>query len=62
MLFETVGGNRATAETAATTSSAAVAATGAIIGGVAALSCCVMPLVFVIVGIGGAWISHLTEL
>lgn len=62
MLFETVGGNRATTETAATASSAAVAATGAIIGGVAALSCCVMPLVFVIVGISGAWISHLTAL
>jgi len=52
----------ATGEAAAKTSSATVAAAGAIIGGIAALSCCVMPLVFVIVGISGAWIAHLTAL
>jgi mercuric ion transport protein len=37
-------------------------ALGAVGGGVAALSCCVAPLVFVFVGISGAWIGHLTAL
>lgn len=39
-----------------------VAAAGALVGGIAALSCCVMPLVFVVVGISGAWIASLTAL
>lgn len=38
------------------------AAFGAILGGLAALSCCVAPLIFVIVGISGTWIAHLTAL
>lgn len=38
------------------------AAFGAVIGGLAALSCCVAPLVFVIAGISGAWIANLTAL
>jgi mercuric ion transport protein len=39
-----------------------VAAVGAILGGVAAMSCCVAPLVFVLAGISGAWIANLTAL
>ncbi len=39
-----------------------LAALGALAGGVAALSCCVLPLVFVTVGISGAWIANLTAL
>lgn len=38
------------------------AAFGAVIGGLAALSCCVAPLLFVIAGISGAWIANLTAL
>ena len=45
-----------------TAPSANLAAAGAVVGGIAALSCCVMPLVFVIVGISGAWIAYLTAL
>jgi len=46
----------------ATAPSATLAAAGAVVGGIAALSCCVMPLVFVVVGISGAWIVYLTAL
>lgn len=46
----------------ATAPPATIAAAGAVIGGIAALSCCVMPLVFVVIGISGAWIAHLTAL
>ena len=38
------------------------AAVGAILGGVAAMSCRVVPLVFVLAGISGAWIANLTAL
>ena len=38
------------------------AALGAVVGGVAAMSCCVAPLVFVLAGISGAWIANLTAL
>lgn len=37
-------------------------ATGAIFGAIAASSCCVLPLMFASVGIGGAWIGTLTGL
>ena len=37
-------------------------ATGAVLGAIAASSCCVLPLVFVSVGISGAWIGTLTKL
>lgn len=39
-----------------------VSAVGAVLGGIAAMSCCVLPLVFVLVGISGAWIGNLTAL
>jgi mercuric ion transport protein len=37
-------------------------ATGSVIGAVAATSCCILPLVLVSLGAGGAWISNLTAL
>lgn len=37
-------------------------ATGALLGAIAASSCCVLPLLFVSVGISGAWIGSLTKL
>lgn len=37
-------------------------ATGAVFGAVAASTCCVLPLLFVSVGISGAWIGTLTKL
>ena len=37
-------------------------ATGGMIGALAASTCCVLPLVFVSVGISGAWIGTLTKL
>ncbi len=39
-----------------------VLATGAVLGAIAASSCCVLPLLFVSVGISGAWIGTLTKL
>lgn len=38
------------------------AAAGAILGTVAASSCCIVPLVLLSVGISGAWIGNLTAL
>lgn len=38
------------------------AAIGAVVAGLAAVSCCVMPLVFVFAGISGMWIANLTAL
>jgi mercuric ion transport protein len=38
------------------------AAAGAVVAGLAAMSCCVAPLIFVFAGIGGAWIANLTAL
>ena len=37
-------------------------ATGAMLGAIAASSCCVLPLLFMSVGISGAWIGTLTKL
>jgi mercuric ion transport protein len=37
-------------------------AAGAVFGAIAASSCCVLPLLFVSVGIGGAWIGRLAGL
>jgi mercuric ion transport protein len=39
-----------------------IAAVGAVVGGIAAMSCCIAPLVFVLAGISGAWIANLTAL
>jgi mercuric ion transport protein len=39
-----------------------VAAIGAVIAGLAAMSCCVAPLIFILAGISGAWIATLTAL
>ena len=37
-------------------------ATGGVIGALLASSCCVAPLVFVMLGVSGAWIGNLTAL
>jgi mercuric ion transport protein len=37
-------------------------AAGGVLGALAATSCCIMPLVFFMLGIGGAWIGNLTAL
>lgn len=37
-------------------------ATGGVIGAILASSCCILPLLFVTVGISGAWIGNLTAL
>ena len=37
-------------------------AAGGVLGAVAAMSCCIMPLVFFALGISGAWIGNLTAL
>jgi mercuric ion transport protein len=37
-------------------------ATGAIVGAILASACCVVPLLLVMLGISGAWISNLTAL
>jgi mercuric ion transport protein len=39
-----------------------VVAAGGILGAMAASSCCVLPLVFVSLGVSGAWIGNLTAL
>jgi len=41
---------------------AELAAAGGVLGAVAAMSCCIMPLVFFALGISGAWIGNLTAL
>ena len=37
-------------------------AAGSVVGALAASACCILPLVFVTVGISGAWIGNLTAL
>jgi len=39
-----------------------LAAAGGVLGALAAMSCCIMPLVFFGLGISGAWIGNLTSL
>lgn len=39
-----------------------LAATGGVIGALLASSCCVLPLLLVILGVGGSWIGNLAEL
>jgi mercuric ion transport protein len=39
-----------------------LAATGGIIGAVAASSCCLLPLLLAVLGVGGAWMSGLRAL
>jgi mercuric ion transport protein len=41
---------------------ARIAAAGGVVGSLAAMSCCIMPLVLFTLGIGGAWIGNLTAL
>ncbi|MGE0854215.1 MAG: mercuric transporter MerT family protein [Hyphomicrobiaceae bacterium] len=43
-------------------SRARLVAAGGLLGGLAAASCCILPLVFFSVGISGAWIANLTAL
>ena len=43
-------------------SQARLIAAGGILGALAASACCILPLVFVTVGISGAWIGNLTAL
>lgn len=37
-------------------------ASGSVIGAILASACCILPLVLLSLGIGGAWMSHLTAL
>lgn len=37
-------------------------ATGGILGAIAASSCCILPLVFTVAGVGGAWMANLRAL
>lgn len=37
-------------------------AAGGVLGAIGASSCCLLPLVFALTGVGGAWISSLTRL
>lgn len=39
-----------------------LAATGGVVGALLASTCCVLPLLLVILGVGGSWISNLSEL
>jgi mercuric ion transport protein len=39
-----------------------LAAAGGLLGALAASSCCILPLLFVSVGVSGAWIGNLTAL
>src|SRR5882724_13384301 len=41
---------------------AGLAAAGGVLGAVAAMSCCILPLVLFALGISGAWIGNLTAL
>jgi len=41
---------------------AGLAAFGGVLGALAAMSCCITPLAFFALGIGGAWIGNLTAL
>lgn len=43
-------------------SQARLIAAGSVVGALAASACCILPLVFVTVGISGAWIGNLTAL
>ena len=43
-------------------SNSKLALAGGILAGVGASACCIGPLVLVSLGIGGAWIGHLTAL
>jgi mercuric ion transport protein len=49
-------------EVASSTAKAGLAVAGGVLGALAALSCCVAPLVLFTLGIGGTWISNLTAL
>lgn len=60
MAFDAANSGRDMPEAA--TSSGTVAAVAAVSGGIAAFSYCVMPLVFVIFGVSGAWIANLRAL
>ena len=41
---------------------AGLAAAGGVLGALAAMSCCILPLALFTLGIGGAWIGNLTAL
>jgi mercuric ion transport protein len=41
---------------------AGLAAAGGVLGALAAMSCCILPLALFALGIGGAWIGNLTAL
>jgi len=51
-----------TKRTVGTRSDHVVMVAGGILGAIAASSCCVLPLVFVSLGVSGAWIGNLTAL
>ncbi len=39
-----------------------IAATGGVLGALGASACCILPLLFVLLGVSGAWIGQLTAL
>lgn len=41
---------------------AGLAAAGGVLGAIASISCCILPLVFFGLGVSGAWIANLTAL
>ncbi|HZA01155.1 MAG TPA: mercuric transporter MerT family protein [Hyphomicrobiaceae bacterium] len=53
---------RSTHTSEADATKAGLAAAGSIFGALAASSCCILPLVFVWLGVSGAWIGNLTAL
>jgi mercuric ion transport protein len=53
---------RATGRAGAGGRKAGLVAVGGVLGALAASSCCIMPLVLFMLGVGGAWIGNLTAL
>ena len=58
--LQTTGGTEA--ETADRATWKGLAAAGALVGALAASSCCILPLALFAVGVGGAWMANLTAL
>lgn len=54
--------NRSEKTTTSRTERRGLLASGSVFGAILAASCCILPLVLLSLGIGGAWMSHLTAL
>lgn len=55
-------GSEITGESTSGGLKAVLAASGGLLGAIAASSCCIVPLVLFMLGIGGAWVGNLTAL